>query len=666
MLFVCYYISWYTTFNLFIKGFKGGIIMKHLLSTTCKAFTVLLCIAMLCTGCKPKDPEPTAISSSPDIASSTKKMVYQKEMLSIPEALGSPYYLARSGSQIFISGTNGVPTLAKYDCNTKEFDMLTIDSSLEDVKSPYGITSGPDAYIYLLTGDLPDVYMLGDEFIDNRDRLKVYCVLKYNPDGSFVERIPLPALDTSYPFGIVVDPDGNIISWDEETVFIFHPDGTEAGRIPSQNRTIMSIGLINDQILVHMEENEQSGMGQLALSIDRDSYLLENFSADPENVLEPLSAMRASYMDNHLLVNTDLALKAYYLEDVTGPKGHYETILSWSDLGLHGSIIASLQPIGDAQYCFIDAELDQVGIITGEMKDISEQHTLTIAAGDHAPELTKLIGKFKQLHPEYEVEVIPYEDEDEDGTTRLMAEILSGNVPDLIDLKLIHLNPQAQKKILADLTPYLMDASVDIIPELQNALQFDNAIYFLPDAFNVVSFTTPASLVPDMDGWNLSEMLSVFEASPYEHKFELLFNREVLLEYICDYVVNDMIDYENASCFFDQPEFIQWLELCKETYADYPDMTREERDAYDEKALMHLAYVRNLDVISSIRQLYNGDYQYIGFPSTQGNGNMFSFSGSILRLAMPQQSKQKDVAWEFISLMLTDEHQDIPWVNTMI
>ena len=614
--------------------------MKMVFRNTQGLLAILMCITMFLAACNPKKGLDAGTSAELTTLSADQKMVFSTETLTSTEQLGTAMYIVKSGQNLFIGGSMKNPTLAKYNLQTNKTEMLDIDYSHDDVKLIYAMTSGSNEKVYLLTGDLPDYYVLDDEMVSNQNRQKVYCLLVYDTNGEFIERLPLPSLDTSMPAGVLIDKEDNIICWDERTIYVFDLNGSELFRSDLSNGQIMNIGFNNGTFLVHILENDETSISEFDIS----AKSLGAFTTDEVLTIEINVFKGTSIADDVYYMNSGSEIKKYNPDT-----GGYDLLFSWLDLGIEGSAVTSLLSAGKNQYYFLNSDSDEIGLIKGEIKNLSDIITLKLAVGYITPEVKKLIAEFKKTYPEYAIEVVDYEGQE--GADKLLAEIISGNAPDVLDMRSLELSPYVEEKMLEDLNQYIND--FNFVPSIYNALELDGKLYSLPSSFSISTFISESSLVEEKASWTLEEMNGIFNNSDKEHKFESLLTQSELLIYVCSYSITNFVDYNNGTCSFDNEEFIKWLELCNEMLDSYDLITDFEE--YDRNALLRLTWVDNLYSLQRPIKLYGDNYTYIGFPNDNNNGSLFQFQS--FRLAMSNQSKHKEEAWKFISTILTDEYQ---------
>ncbi|MCR5418013.1 MAG: extracellular solute-binding protein [Lachnospiraceae bacterium] len=122
--------------------------------------------------------------------------------------------------------------------------------------------------------------------------------------------------------------------------------------------------------------------------------------------------------------------------------------------------------------------------------------------------------KFNKENDKYKIEFKDYSGT-EDCETRMTADILAGNAPDILDLSYIPVEPFVTKGILEDLTPYLekddMVSKEDLLPSVEKAMEIDGKQYYVSSSFNVKTVLGSKKDVGDKTGWTYEELKALLD-----------------------------------------------------------------------------------------------------------------------------------------------------------
>lgn len=293
--------------------------------------------------------------------------------------------------------------------------------------------------------------------------------------------------------------------------------------------------------------------------------------------------------------------------------------------------------------------------------DIADKTVITIGASYVDDSVKKAAIEFNKTNKQYKIEFKDYSNE-EDPDTKLNADIIAGNIPDILFISDTgHLNQYISKGILEDLTPYFdKDSDIsteDIMKPVLEAMKVDDKLYYVAASFSVSTLVASSKDVGTESGWTFEDLKELLEekgdsARPFytENKSEMLWS-------LMGIGTSDFVDWQTGECSFDSHDFKDILEICntgknEETEYDedapsYPSLIREGKILFNE------GYV-SLEEIQVYKQMYKGDITFIGYPNKDKEGSYFNLN---TLFGISSKSDVKDGAWEFIRTFMTKEYQ---------
>lgn len=293
--------------------------------------------------------------------------------------------------------------------------------------------------------------------------------------------------------------------------------------------------------------------------------------------------------------------------------------------------------------------------------DIADKTVITIGASYVDDSVKKAAIEFNKTNKQYKIEFKDYSNE-EDPDTKLNADIIAGNIPDILFISDTgHLNQYISKGILEDLTPYFdKDSDIsteDIMKPVLEAMKVDDKLYYVAASFSVSTLVASSKDVGTESGWTFEDLKELLEekgdsARPFytENKSEMLWS-------LMGIGTSDFVDWQTGECSFDSQDFKDILEICntgknEETEYDedapsYPSLIREGKILFNE------GYV-SLEEIQVYKQMYKGDITFIGYPNKDKEGSYFNLN---TLFGISSKSDVKDGAWEFIRTFMTKEYQ---------
>ena len=251
-----------------------------------------------------------------------------------------------------------------------------------------------------------------------------------------------------------------------------------------------------------------------------------------------------------------------------------------------------------------------------------------------------------------------------DAVTRLNADLVSENCPDIIDLTDINIEELAQKGVFLDLRPFLDGSGVlksgDYPENVLEACTYDGKLLGIPKYISVTSVMAHASDVGTEPGWTLEDLIAYAGAHPDAELFENA-SRWEIMHYCMSFYESYFVDWDGRECHFDAPEFKELLEFVK----GFPEESPAERDRTAGEFVSTPVKIHNRDVLLekvTLNDFLNLQYQnavfeedgvFIGFPTPDGApGHALKFSSVY---AVTSGSKAAEGAWEFIEEYLADE-----------
>lgn len=196
-------------------------------------------------------------------------------------------------------------------------------------------------------------------------------------------------------------------------------------------------------------------------------------------------------------------------------------------------------------------------------KNYAKKTVLEIATIGSDNNLQKLVTSFNYNSSHYQVQIKDYSESNSidlsTALTRLNTEILSGRYPDLICFSNISPYPYIAKELLEDMGSSIFNGRInldDIV--IKNAL--GKQIYYISGAFDFETLVAKYSDFGDAYGWTMSEYLNIEKNLPSNVETIHNMTQESFVEYIVSRYVREAVDWENGTCLFDTPEFIELLE----------------------------------------------------------------------------------------------------------
>lgn len=300
-----------------------------------------------------------------------------------------------------------------------------------------------------------------------------------------------------------------------------------------------------------------------------------------------------------------------------------------------------------------------------------EKQTLTLAAYipeqydyNAAQRLKNAISSFNESSEKYFIELIDYAAYGESGYDILLSDINTGNIADIFDLQYLD-TVLAAKGILQDLYPFL-EAERDIDVSVLNGsvlktLERDGKLFYFVPSFTVSTYVGRRSIL--CGELSSDDFFSLAEEYGASKVFDEGMSKRSFFTDLLISSADKLVDYNNAVCSFDSPEF----KRCLEYASRLPDeLSLEEQQyygwgAYSGESVFMKCFLQDpIRDYLRCKSLFQGDMIPCGFPADASGAG---FTPSIM-LGMAANSPNQAGVWDFFKFMLSNNYQwncaDIP------
>ena len=551
-----------------------------------------------------------------------------------------------------------------------------------------------------------------------------YGLYKYNFADGTTERLPLDMGENDYIGRMTATPDGNLVAIVNKTTYEMDENGEitdyssmmELRKISAEDGSVISSQDITQLISEenpYIQQFTVDGKGNYYFySSDQNIYIADsNLQKICEiNIGDWINSMVvskegdvyiSSYGESGLeLKKVDLNSKSIgeKLEGISTGYGNWnyytgasksilvsgekvalydassaaqENLFNWLDVDVNSNYIDNVGELSDgriwAVYQDYEAEENEPEIMIlkkAEASEVAQKEEITYGTVNLDWDMKRLIIDFNKSNEKYRIVVKEYGTEDyQTGITQFNADLTTANCPDIINLAALNYTMYANKGILENLYPYMEKNGLkksDYVENVLTAYEVDGKLYAMMPQFYVTTIMAKKSLVGDVNGWTLSEMLDFAEANNPENLFS--YGSRYSIFYSCIYNnIDEFIDWETGKCSFDGEEFIRTLEFA----AKYPDPEEVNYNDEEEGTYARLKANKILLMDSSISsvqqfQMYQGmfgeEIAFVGYPNHEREGNLVIPSGGCVGIS--SKSKNKEGAWEFIQNMISRDYQE--------
>lgn len=607
------------------------------------------------------------------------------------------YWLSLDGTATKIEGMKSMEIPEGFDPDSTSVWTANVsvmdDGSIVTLEQVYAqIYNGPDG-----------VEQYSDEWWNNVETREMYFIRKMDNAGNEVQRLDLTEITDRYAAeqgyfylnSLTVGADGNFYLQTDGGVLVVSPEGEELYMVGLENGWINSMFRTSDGKVhvIYYDESAASASGSdlttkdvpSAMPASRGGYVLATIDAATKSLT---GARPAGNAGNYNLVAGGGDYDAYYTNGSNFYGFDFETgdstkILNWINCDVDTRYMGTrnIGVLDDGRIIGIENRWYNVGETGGrsetnlvilEKKPYSSlpQRTRITYASQYLQYNTRsAIIDFNRSSGEYRIEVQDYseyntEEDYSAGLTKLKTEIMSGKVPDIIDLNGLPLDELASKGILADLYTFIDNDSElsrdSLFQSVLTALETDGKLYRTASSFAIQTVLGAPGVVGDEPGWTLEEFNAALAKMPEGcTPFSESTTRGDVLQGMITLELGDLVNWSTGECKFNSKTFTDILEFAAQfpesfDYENYNWSDETDRIASGQQMLMTM-YLSDFESSRMYAAIFGGDVTYIGYPVSEGVGNMLQIDDS--GLAISAKSANQDAAWQFVRKFFTEKYQ---------
>ena len=606
----------------------------------------------------------------------TDGYVYVPEFHSLD--MGTESYV----DNIKIQGEELYYTTSTYDESTRESKYEFIHRSLKDLENfeilnldmgaqeDFTATMGEFAFDregnFYFVKHVSPVYVEGMEYKESDYRIfLVKCTSEFEEIWS-VDLKELIAEENLYIQNMVPGGENKVYLTSNNVIYVMDGNGALVKNIPTNADWLEGLVTTTDGRVFAVQYGNE---GKEIVEIDTTKDVVgEELQTVPDTNNDLCQGENGNLLVGgfHKLYEYDLNTK------------ETKEILDWVESNIYGDSVRAVSVLEDGclvAYCDNYEGTREIVFLTKiEKSKVPEKKIITIAtlySGDSR--LQKAVVDFNKKQTEYMVKIKTYIDENaewtestySDAITLFHGDLAGGNCPDIIDLSMVNLKSVTAKGVLEDLTPYLKNSEAanidDFVPSVLDAYKVNGIQTTVPTCFNINTLLAKTSVVGEESGWTMEEMVALAKANP-DAKLLHGMTKEMALQTCLMYASDSFIDYENGTCCFDSPEFIQFLE-----FANCFDLEYEYNEDESFPEMLQSGRVLLSDVSFNDVHAYQMYYLMfeedgvtpIGYPTADGNPGVFLSGNEIYGISA--QSENKDGAWKFLESIWSGESTTHAW-----
>ena len=657
--------------------------MKKIISI----IAVLLC-AFSCS----EKTENENISESPKSYTAEKlsDIAYKKETVKLPEGLNQIYCFNsyNCGNDYFILGAGlTVPEFWKTDSAFQKYEKIEIPEFDTGVSYNIDTTENGTLIEFFIDadyGDLPDPDPSSEDYNEAKyDAVAKYSfkINTYSIDGKLINSVTageFPEIPDKSTIMEEIISDGNLlIASINGTYYTFKTDGTYIGELENAE----AVGHNKDGSLVCCLQTDDDKLQICPINSDgktEKSSVTYDFS-------ESIQDITAGTGDYSMFIRSRSTIYG-----ISAENSAISPLFSINYSGLGSDNIQGFVMGDDGRFSVIENKYSDFSVkIRTYTQCTREEYEsiphITVGAKYEDYMLKDYVEAFNESHDDMQIDIKLYEDEK--GNEVFTGDMLSGNIPDVLLMEDTSGNFGSvnlyKQRALCDLYSFIDNDNEfsrdSFVPNAIKALEIDGGIYTMPNVFSIsLGYIAKEKFVENIETWNFNSYMDIVENLPdgvginwWENSDNGIYDTKYKRASCYNWA--NWADFENNTCDFQNDDFIRYLNYCNgaeivdiEPSEDISDPPSDEESAYlfkmqQRQFIDDLAIFNNASLSSYAGYLYLTEGEFGGEPikilGEIGNNNTpvtFEFGG-VNSYSITETSDQKNLAWNFIKSMMSDE-----------
>lgn len=348
-------------------------------------------------------------------------------------------------------------------------------------------------------------------------------------------------------------------------------------------------------------------------------------------------------------------------------------LADFTDLEFHDYDVQDIAMVSDSEIAVLLYSGEMYLLTEQDVSELKAKEVITMATYNGFAILDEEVRYFNQHNDKYKIEYKNLEGVyDDDILAELRLQIISGDAPDILPqvlrMDIDTMNPAA----FADLYEFIdKDPDIsrdDFLPNVRKAMERDGRLVMLAPTFEFQTVTAKGGYTGVRENWSIDDFITAYKNKPADKEMFRFQESSARSGYFSEVVqLPFFVDYDNAECHFDSPEFIKLLNFFNDekiglSMTEYYNLSRD----FSYELIPFPIKNGNLFVdfeqpsiqwfgqfLDQKRNEYGNDYVIAGYPyDGKQSGSFITIEAS----AITATSKHKEGAWEFLRMMLTDEY----------
>ena len=346
----------------------------------------------------------------------------------------------------------------------------------------------------------------------------------------------------------------------------------------------------------------------------------------------------------------------------TPGSGERRELMPWAEWGI---FFGRTSPLGmqDGTVRLLDYGYGEYVTLTPTPRSrvpVRQEVTLSCLTAESA--VTDAVRDFNRRSGEYFVTIRDYSDGrtftrdvQDQAITAMNLDIVNGNMPDLLSVQDgVPFKSYAEKGLLRDLTPWLEEEGIELLPQLLRAGTVDGKLLMVCGSFGLLTAAGSRDYVGDISGWTVAEAASLAASLPEDTRvFTAAMTRDKYMEWLSWYL-EGYLDWDKGTASFDSPEFRDVLAFAASLPPEAPAAENVDLEIMQGRALAEAITITSIGDWRFRDLVYMGKLCCPGLPTGDRVGSLIQMKAP---MALSASSARAEGALAFLKSMLDEKNQ---------
>ena len=346
----------------------------------------------------------------------------------------------------------------------------------------------------------------------------------------------------------------------------------------------------------------------------------------------------------------------------TPGSGERRELMNWAEWGI---FFGSTSPLGvqDGVVRLLDYGYGEYVTLTPTPRSqVPVRQEITMSCLTVETAVADAVRDFNRRNGEYFVTIRDYSDGQtftrdvqDQAITAMNLDIVSGNMPDLLSVQDgVPFKSYAEKGLLRDLTPWLEEEGIELLPQLLRAGTVDGRLLMVCGSFGILTAAGSRDFLGDVSGWTVAEASSLAASLPDNARvFTNAMTRDKYMEWLSWYL-EGFLDWDQKTASFDSSEFRDVLAFAASLPTEASGTDTSDLEIMQGQALADAVTITSVHDWQFRDLVYMGKLSCPGIPAGDRVGSLIKMQAP---MAVSASSTHPEGAWAFLKSMLDEKNQ---------